>query len=106
MLNKPLIQFSVGGWGCVPSLKFGLRPNYGRGNGGNDDLLQKDLCQHTTAPRTVVFSAPDSVGGHCLSTPPPETPGHSQTSLAQSLFFFFLAQSLVGSLNIHWKDYY
>ena len=50
----------------------------------------------TTAPRTVVFSAPDSAAGHCLSTPPPETPGHTQASLAQSL---------VGSLNIHWKDY-
>ena len=22
MLSKPLIQFSVDGWGCVPSLKF------------------------------------------------------------------------------------
>ena len=46
--------------------------------------------------RTVVFSAPDSAAGHCLSTPPPETPGHTQASLAQSL---------VGSLNIHWKHY-
>ena len=33
------------------------------------------------APRTVVFSAP----GHCWPTPPPETPGHSQVSLGQSL---------------------
>ena len=28
---------------CVPSLWFGLRPHYGRGNGSNGDLLQKDL---------------------------------------------------------------
>ena len=28
MLSKSLIQFSVDGWGCVPSLLFGLRPNY------------------------------------------------------------------------------
>ena len=27
MFNKSLIQFSVGGWGCNPSLLFGLRPN-------------------------------------------------------------------------------
>ena len=27
MLSKSLIQFSVDGWGCVPSLLFGLRPN-------------------------------------------------------------------------------
>ena len=34
---------------------------------------------------TVVFSAPDPTAGHCPSTLPPETPGHSQASLAQSL---------------------
>ena len=34
MLSKSLIQFSVDGWGCVPSLLFDLRPNYG---GGNED---------------------------------------------------------------------
>ena len=32
MLSKSLIQFSVGGWGCVPSLLFDLRLNYGGGN--------------------------------------------------------------------------
>ena len=31
MLSKSLIQFSVDGWGCVPSIIY-LRPNYGRGN--------------------------------------------------------------------------
>ena len=34
MLSKSLIQFSVDGWGCVLSLLFDLRPNYG---GGNED---------------------------------------------------------------------
>ena len=29
MLNKSLVQFSVDGWGCVPSLLFDLGPNYG-----------------------------------------------------------------------------
>ena len=28
MLSKYLIQFSVDGQGCVPSLLFDLRPNY------------------------------------------------------------------------------
>ena len=28
MLSKSLIQFSVDGQGCVPSLLFELRPNY------------------------------------------------------------------------------
>ena len=50
MLSKSLIQFSVDGQGCVPFLLFGLRPNYGRGNEGDGDLLQKDLC-------TVQFSS-------------------------------------------------
>ena len=34
MLNKSLIQFSVEGRGCVPSLVFDLRPNSG---GDNED---------------------------------------------------------------------
>ena len=37
------------GWGCVPSLWFGLRPNYGRGNGCNA-LLQNDLCLWLPGP--------------------------------------------------------
>ena len=36
-------------------------------------------------PRTVVFSAPDPVAGHCHHPKSPlETPGRSQASLAQS----------------------
>ena len=41
MLSKSLIQFSVDGQGCVPSLLFDLRPNYDGGNEYNGDLLQK-----------------------------------------------------------------
>ena len=40
------------------------------------DLLQKDICQHATAPRTVVFCAPDPAACHCRPMPLPETPGH------------------------------
>ena len=52
MLSKSLIQFSVDGWGCVPSLFFDPRPNYGGGNEDNDDLLQKISCMqcHTQCP--------------------------------------------------------
>ena len=35
-----------GGGGCVPSLLFGLRPNYGGVNEDNVDLLQKVPCTH------------------------------------------------------------
>ena len=59
MLRKSLIQFSADRWGCVASLYFGLRANYGRGNGINRNLLQKDFCQYAASPKTVVFSAPD-----------------------------------------------
>ena len=41
MLSKSLIQFSVDGRGCVPSLLFDLRPNYSRGNKDNVNLLQE-----------------------------------------------------------------
>ena len=45
-LSKSLIQFSVEGWGCVPSLLFDLRPNYSRGNEDNGNLLQNVPCRH------------------------------------------------------------
>ena len=46
MLSKSLIQFSIKGRGCIPSLLFDLRPNYGGGNEDNGDLLQKVPCMH------------------------------------------------------------
>ena len=55
MLSKSLIQFSVDGGGeggigglvgCVPSLLFDLRPNYGGGNEDNGNLFQKVTCTH------------------------------------------------------------
>ena len=49
------------------------------------DLLQKDLCQHSPQPPTVVFRAPDPMAGHCQPTPPPEAPRLSQAQLARSL---------------------
>ena len=77
ILSKSLIQFCVDELGCVPSLLFGLKPNYGRGNSSNH--LQKDLCQH------CCIQCPWPVSGHCRPTLPPETPGHSQATLGQSL---------------------
>ena len=46
MLSKSLILFSIDGWGCVPSLLFDLRPNYGGCTEGNGYLLQKGPCTH------------------------------------------------------------
>ena len=64
MLSKFLIQFALDGWGCVTSLYFGLRPDYGRVI-SNGDLFQRGLCQHALVPRTVVFHVPDPMAGHC-----------------------------------------
>ena len=58
MLSKSLIQFSVDGWGCVPSLLFDLRPNYGGGNEDNGDLLQKVLCRHCYTQCSQPFLRP------------------------------------------------
>ena len=49
--QKSSIQFSVDGWGCVPSLLlFDLRPNYRGGNEENGDLLQTVPCTHSPQP--------------------------------------------------------
>ena len=62
--------------GAVSPLLFDLRPNYGGDNEDNGILLQKGPCVHccTQSPQC-----------HHRPTPPPETPGHSQASLGQSL---------------------
>ena len=86
MLSKSLIQFSTDGLGCVPSLLFDLRPNYGRSNEDNVDLLQNVQCTHCCT------QCSNSAAGHHRPTPPPETPGHSQASLGRSL---------VGSLLLY-----
>ena len=84
MLSKSLIQFSVDRRGCVPSLLFYRRPNYGGGNEDNVDFLQKLPCRHCysqcpqpcTRPPPTHASARDSwtltgksgsisCGGHC-----------------------------------------
>ena len=58
VLSKSLIQFSVEGLGCVPSLLFGLKPNSGKGNQCNGYLLQKDLCTRWCIQRPRPCSRP------------------------------------------------
>ena len=83
MLSKSLIQFSVDGQGCVPSLLFDLRPNYGGGNEDNGDLVQKVPCTHcyTQCPQP------------CSSPPPTHASAGDSWTLTASL-----GQSPVGSL--------
>ena len=49
MVSKSLIHFSLDGWGCIPSLLFGLRPKYGEANADNSDLFQTVPCAHCCA---------------------------------------------------------
>ena len=67
MFSKSLIQFSVDGQGCVPTLLFNLRPNYGEVN-DIGDLLQEVPCMHCctqcpqpcSRPLLIHISAGDS----------------------------------------------
>ena len=83
MFSKSLIQFSVDGWGYVPSLLLELRPNYGGGNEDNGNLLQKVPCTHcyTQCPKP--------------SCRPPPTHASARDSWT---FTVNLGQSLMGSL--------
>ena len=56
MFSKSLIPFSVDAQGCVPSLLFGLRPNYGM---GTDCTHGMATSFKRTYAHAVVFSAPD-----------------------------------------------
>ena len=57
MLSTSLIQFSVDGWGCIPSLLFDRRPNYGGGNEANGDLLQKAPSTHCCTQCPILHQA-------------------------------------------------
>ena len=83
MLSKSLIQFSVDGQGYVPSLLFDLRPNYSGGNEDNGDLLRKVPCRHCCT----------QCRQPCSRAPLPETLGHSQASMGQSLLGSLLLSS-------------
>ena len=102
MLSKSLIQLSVEGQDCVPSLLFGLRRNCGGGNGGNGDLLQKALGLHRCIwcpwPHSRPLLTHTSARDWLLDT--------QQASLAQSLVWTlplspgsWYAQSFVCALQ-------
>ena len=69
MLSKALIQFSVDNQGCVPSLLFDLRPNYGGSNEDNGTSFNRSHA------RTAALSDPGHAAGHLQPSLQPETPG-------------------------------
>ena len=79
ILSKSLIQFSVDGWSCVPSLLFP------RGQ----TIVEVMKIMATSFKRshvcTAVLSGPNPAAGHHQPMPLLETPGHSWASLGQSL---------------------
>ena len=94
MLSKSLIQFSVDGRGCVSSLLFDLKPNYGGGNEYNGchthhpQPCSRPLPTHTSTGDSWILSGKSgsvSCGGHCSF---PLGPGaHKVLSvLSKSLF--------------------
>ena len=88
MLRKFLIQFSVEGWGCVPSLLFTWAQT----------MVEVMNIMRTSFKRshacTATLSVPDPATGHRRPKPLTETLGHSQTSLGQ-----FLVGSLTSLLG-------
>ena len=78
MLSKSLIQFSIDGWSCVPSLLF----MWGK------TMVRVMKIMVTSFKRsyecTATLSAPTPAAGHRWPTPPLETPGHPQASPGQS----------------------
>ena len=79
VLSKSLIQFSVDGWSCVPSLLFTC----------DQTMVEVMKIMATSFKRshacTATLSAPNPAAGHCKPSPLPKTPEHSQTSLGESL---------------------
>ena len=77
MFNKSLVQFSIDGWSCVPSLLF----TWGQ------TMVEVTKTMATSFKRSPAFtaalSAPRPAAGHHQPTPLLETPGHSQASLGQ-----------------------
>ena len=85
MLSKSLIQFSVDGWSCVPSLLF----TWGQTMVEVMKIMVTSLKRSHACTATVHALNP-AVGHH---QPMPETPGHQQARLGQSLVGSMLLSS-------------
>ena len=104
MFSKSFIQFSVDGWSCVHCLLFTW----------DQTMVEVMETMVTSFKRshacTATLSAPSPAAGHPWPTPPPETPGHFQASLCQSLWAhcsFFLGPGAhkvcLSPLRISWR---
>ena len=87
MFSKSLIQFSIVGGSCVPSLIF----TWGQ------TMVEVMKIMVTSFKRsracTAILRDPNPAAGHHRPMPLLETPGHSQTNLGQSLVGSLLLSS-------------
>ena len=86
MLSKSLIQFSVDGWGCVPSLLFDLRPNYG---GGHEDKAPSKGPVHELQ-HSVFPTLQQATANPCLYQRLLDTHGQVWASLLWGLYSYLL----------------
>ena len=77
LLSKSLIQFSVDGWSCVPSLLFTWGQTMVEVMKILTSLKRSQACAATVR-------APNPAAGHHRPTPSPETPRHPQASPGQT----------------------
>ena len=63
MLSKTLIQFSTDERGCIPSLLFDLRPNYG---GGNEDKATSFKRSHDARQHSESLTLQQATANPCL----------------------------------------
>ena len=84
MLSTSLIQFSVEGWGYVPSLLFDLKPNYGGGSEDNGNLLQNVPCTHCYTQCSQPCSRPPPIHPSTRDFQTPLISGKVKVKVAQS----------------------
>ena len=92
MLSKSLIQFSVDGWSCAPSLQST--------SGQTMVEVMKIMVTFLkrSHARTATVRAPNPAAGHHQPMHLPETPGHSQASLLWGHCSFLLGPGAQGSV--------
>ena len=95
MLSKSLIQFSVDGQGCVPSLLFNLGPNSGGGDEGNGTSSKRSHAGTATlsAPDPERASGDPRLRRRCL-----DTHGQVWVSLSWGHRSFLLGPGAPGSV--------
>ena len=85
--SQSLIQFSVDGWSCVPSLLF----TWGQTVVEVMKIMVASFKRSHAC--TATLGTPNPAAGHYWPTPLLETPGNSQASLGQSLVGSLLLSS-------------